>query len=132
MHSLPIKTAKRCEMLNITQQVAKLLAGMDMVNGALHVFSPHTTAAVTINEAFDPDVAADMLQHLAKLVPRDENFRHAEGNSDAHIKTSLIGPGVLVPVENRELALGTWQGIFFCEFDGPRSRTVWMQALPGK
>ena len=129
MRILSIKTAKRCEMINITSQAAKLLAEMDIVNGALHVFSPHTTASVTINEAFDPEVAADMLRHLDKIVPRDGNFRHAEGNSDAHIKTSLVGPGVLVPVENGKLALGAWQGIFFCEFDGPRSRTVWVQAL---
>ncbi len=118
-------------MLDITRQVAALLPELGISDGALHIFSPHTTAGVTINEACDPDVASDMLQHLSKLVPRDENFRHAEGNSDAHIKTSLVGPGVMVPVENGKLALGTWQGIFFCEFDGPRNRTVWVQALKG-
>ena len=131
MQTLSIKTQKRCEMIDITRQVASLLAGMEITSGALHVFSPHTTAGITINEACDPDVAADMLQHLSKLVPRDENFRHAEGNSDAHIKTSLVGPGVIVPVENGKLALGAWQGIFFCEFDGPRNRNVWVQAIKG-
>lgn len=133
MHTLAIKTKQRGEMIDITRQIAALLPDLGIVNGVVHVFSPHTTGAVTINEACDPDVAGDMLYYLDKLVRHDDaNFRHAEGNSAAHIKTSLIGPGVLIPVEDGKLCLGTWQGVFFCEFDGPRQRNVWVQALPGK
>ena len=133
MLTLSIHTKQRCAMVDITRQVEGLLAKLGISDGAVQVFSPHTTAGVTINEACDPDVAADMLYYLDKLVGHDDaGFRHAEGNSAAHIKTSLLGPGVLVPVQNGKLALGTWQGIFLCEFDGPRSRKVWVQALAGK
>lgn len=132
MRTLPIsiKTSCRDEMIDITRQVAALLPELGIVDGAVHIFSPHTTAGITINEACDPDVARDMLYCLDKLVRHDDpNYCHAEGNSAAHIKTSLLGPGVLAPVADGKLKLGAWQGIFFCEFDGPRSRTVWVQAV---
>ncbi len=133
MHTLSIKTGQRAEMVDITRQIEALLPELGVVSGAVQVFSPHTTGAVTINEACDPDVAGDMLYYLDKLVPHDDgNFRHAEGNSAAHIKTSLIGPGVIIPVEGGKLCLGAWQGIFFCEFDGPRHRKVWVRTLSGK
>ncbi len=129
MESLNLKTQNRAELVDITRAVANLLPSLGVANGAIYVFSPHTTAGITINEACDPDVAADMLAFLDRLVPLRNNYRHAEGNSAAHIKTSLIGPGVIVPVENNRLQLGTWQGIFFCEFDGPRNRTVWIRKI---
>jgi len=92
--------------------------------GACHVFVPHTTAGVTINEGADPDVAADVASHLAELVPKEAAFEHAEGNSDSHIKTILVGPSCTTPVRGGKLALGTWQAIFLCEWDGPRTRRV--------
>ncbi len=132
MQTLTVKTGQRAEMIDITRQIANLLPELGIVNGAVHIFSPHTTAGVTINEACDPDVATDMLYYLDKLVRHDDpHYRHAEGNSAAHIKTSLIGPGVLAPVQDGKLKLGAWQGVFFCEFDGPRARTVWVQAVSG-
>ncbi len=96
---------------------------------ALLVFVPHTTAAVTINENADPSVRADILTELNKVIPFEDGYTHGEGNSAAHVKASLIGSSVSVPVENGRLCLGTWQGIYFCEFDGPRQRQVWIQAL---
>ena len=133
MRTLVVKTGQRAEMIDITRQVAALLPELGISEGIVHAFCPHTTGAMTINEACDPDVASDMLYYLDKLVRHDDpGFRHAEGNSAAHIKASLIGPGVFVPVEGGKLKLGTWQGIFFCEFDGPRNRNVWVRALPAK
>ena len=130
MRELNIKTSRRDEMIDITRQIAALLPELGLMDGAVHIFSPHTTAGITINEACDPDVARDMLYYLDKLVRHDDpNYRHAEGNSAAHIKTSLMGPGVLAPVENGKIKLGNWQGIFFCEFDGPRHRTVLVRAV---
>ncbi len=132
MRELNIKTSRRDEMIDITRQIAALLPELGIVDGSVHIFSPHTTAAVTINEACDPDVARDMLYYLDKLVRHDDpNYRHAEGNSAAHIKTSLMGAGVLASVADGKLQLGTWQGVFFCEFDGPRNRTVWLRAVSG-
>ena len=132
MRVLNIKTSRRDEMIDITRQIAALLPELGITDGAVHIFSPHTTAGITINEACDPDVARDMLYYLDKLVRHDDpNYRHAEGNSAAHIKTSLVGPGVLAPVANGKLTLGTWQGVFLCEFDGPRNRTVWLRAVSG-
>ena len=100
-------------------------------NGAVLVFCPHTTAAVTINENADPDVLRDLIKGLASIAPVDGGWRHAEGNSDGHLKTSLVGPSVLVPLSDGQLSLGTWQGIYLCEFDGPRSRKVDVTLLPG-
>ncbi len=93
------------------------------------LFCPHTTAAVTINEAADPSVVRDIITNLRKLIPEHGDYRHLEGNSDAHIKSSAFGPSLLVPVENVQLCLGTWQGVFFCEFDGPRSRKLHLKWL---
>jgi len=150
MRTLSLTTTRREEFLDITAEVAAILkdmvreavlpAGLSgwLSEGAVLVYSPHTTAAVTINEGADPDVRRDMLAHLAHLVPLEggpnggvvAGFRHAEGNSDAHIKTSLMGPSQLVPVAGGRLQLGTWQKIYFCEFDGPRRRSVLVQFLP--
>lgn len=129
MLQLTVPSTRREEFLDITPQVAQALRDCGLAEGALLVYSPHTTAGITINEGADPDVRRDMLQHLASLVPERAGFRHAEGNSDAHIKTSLMGPSQLVPVSGGRLQLGAWQKIYLCEFDGPRRRTVLVQPL---
>jgi secondary thiamine-phosphate synthase enzyme len=119
-----VQTSRRSELVNITDQVAEVVARSRLAEGVCHVFVPHTTAGVTVNEGADPDVASDVESHLAELVPRESQFEHAEGNSDAHIKTVLVGPSCAVPVRDGKLALGTWQAIFLCEWDGPRTRRV--------
>lgn len=131
MQTFGVATQKREEFLDITPQVAQALRASGLMEGAVLVYSPHTTAGITINEGADPDVKRDMLAHLATLVPNRAGFRHAEGNSDAHIKVSLMGPSQLVPVTGGAMALGTWQKIYLCEFDGPRRRTVLVQVLAG-
>jgi secondary thiamine-phosphate synthase enzyme len=118
---LEIRTTARTEMVDITSRVAAALGGAD--GGLCHVFVPHTTAAVVINESADPDVARDLVAAYRAMVPA-VRFAHAEGNSDAHLLATLLGSSVLVPLEHGRLALGTWQGIFFVELDGPRSRRV--------
>lgn len=118
---LEIRTTARTEMIDITSRVAAALGGAD--GGLCHVFVPHTTAAVVINESADPDVARDLVTAYRAMVPA-VRFAHAEGNSDAHLLATLLGSSVSVPVEHGRLALGTWQGIFFVELDGPRSRRV--------
>ncbi len=111
--------------MDITDRVQAALHQSDPgFTGVAYIFVPHTTAAVTINEGADPSVAQDLIAGLACLVPRDAGYRHSEGNSDAHIKTSLVGSQVVVPVENGRLTLGTWQSIYLAEFDGPRTRKV--------
>jgi secondary thiamine-phosphate synthase enzyme len=118
-----IQTAQRCEMIDITARVQRQLVRSEIRDGFALVFVPHTTAAVTINENADPDVKSDLLQKLETLVPqREAYYKHAEGNSDSHVKTSLVGNTVTVLVEDGRLILGQWQGIYFCEFDGPRQR----------
>jgi secondary thiamine-phosphate synthase enzyme len=110
--------------VDITSNVGSAVERSGVRDGVCHVYVPHTTAGVTINEGADPDVARDLERHLAKLVPVDAGFEHTEGNSDAHIKTALVGPSVNAPVRAGRLALGTWQAIFLCEWDGPRTRDV--------
>ena len=124
MKQLNIETKKRIEMADITAEVSKVVKESGILRGICFVYIPHTTAAVTINENADPDVPRDILEKLDELVPADAKYRHREGNADAHIKSSLIGSHVAVMVENSTLVLGTWQSIFFCEFDGPRRRNV--------
>lgn len=127
MRQFSVSTTRREEFVDITPQVAQAVPAD--FEGAVLVYSPHTTAGVTVNEGADPDVRRDMLAHLAALVPARADFRHAEGNSDAHIKTSLMGPSQVIPVTGGRLALGVWQKIYLCEFDGPRQRTVLVQPL---
>lgn len=124
MTTISIKTHKRCDMLNITSQVREVVRNSGVVAGLVVVHVPHTTAAVTINENADPDVVHDILLTLEEMYPKDRpGYRHDEGNSDAHIKSSLFGPSLTVIIEDGDLVLGTWQGIYFCEFDGPRNRS---------
>ena len=114
--------------IDITGQVRKIVAAGNVQNGLCQIFVPHTTAGVTINENADPDVVTDMLAALGKMVP-DLPYRHSEGNSPAHVKSSLVGCSITVPISEGRLCLGTWQGIYFCEFDGPRTRKVWVQLV---
>ncbi len=127
--SLEVVTGSRTEFIDITAQVQKKLDKIDMDSGLLFVYCPHTTGAVTINEGADPAVKRDILEVLNSVVPWNFDYRHMEGNSPAHIKASLIGEGVHVIVEDHKLCLGTWQRIFFCEFDGPRRRKLWLKPL---
>ena len=127
MYKIKIATTLNTEMIDITAQVRKLVDAQKTSISTCVVFIPHTTAGITINENADPAVRRDMLVELNKIVPQRDYFTHIEGNSAAHIKASLIGSAVTVPVENGKLALGTWQGIYICEFDGPREREVWIQ-----
>ena len=124
MKTLSLKTRSRTEMLPITAQLRELVRTEGWRTGALLVYCPHTTAGFTINENADPDVQRDMCSYMNKLVPQSGDFRHMEGNSDSHIKTSLFGPHVMLIVEEGEIQLGMWQGVYFCEWDGPRSRNV--------
>jgi secondary thiamine-phosphate synthase enzyme len=130
MDSFQIQTLHRNELVEITGQVRQAVQGRGVRQGICVVYCPHTTAAITINENSDPEVSHDMLAHLGRAVPqRQPDFRHAEENSDSHIKASLVGPSVTVLVEGGDLVLGRWQGVFFCEFDGPRTRNVHVQVL---
>jgi secondary thiamine-phosphate synthase enzyme len=119
-----VTTRRRAHLVDITKRVAEAVERFGVADGTCHVFVPHTTAGVTINEGADPDVAADIEAHLAELVPKEAAYEHAEGNSDSHIKTVLVGPACMAPVRGGKLALGTWQAIFLCEWDGPRTRRV--------
>ncbi len=131
MQSISLRTHRRCELLDITPQVQNALDKSGLTDGAVSVYVPHTTAGVTINENADPSVVADLLNILERLVPESGGYRHPEGNSDSHCKASMMGASVTVPVQAGKLALGTWQGIYFCEFDGPRSRTFQVVPLAG-
>ncbi|MGZ3648228.1 MAG: secondary thiamine-phosphate synthase enzyme YjbQ [Syntrophales bacterium] len=124
MKQFAVRTNTRTEMIDITDRIRILVKESRIKSGVCHVFVPHTTAAVTINENADPDVPRDILTELEKIIPFNDHYRHVEGNSAAHIKASIVGASETVFIENGELVLGTWQSIFFCEFDGPRSRRV--------
>ena len=127
MEDLSVRTRSRTEMLDITAEVQRVVASAGAGSGVCVVFVPHTTAGVTINENADPSVQRDIIAELNKVIPFEDDYAHSEGNSAAHIKASLMGSSVSVPIEDGRLQLGTWQGIFFCEFDGPRRRRVWVQ-----
>jgi secondary thiamine-phosphate synthase enzyme len=131
--TIGVKTSRRTELVNITAEVARRVAASGIANGLCHLYVPHTTAGLTINEGDDPDVARDIEATLDRLVPRDAAYKHYEGNADSHVKTTLVGVSQTVFIEGGRLALGRWQAIFFCEFDGPRSREVHLkiQAAPG-
>jgi secondary thiamine-phosphate synthase enzyme len=128
-HEIPVKTDRRNQIIDITEKVQNAVHDSGIKDGLAIVFVLHTTAAVTINENADPSVKSDMLGFLERLVPQDAGFRHSEDNSDAHIKSSLVGPQIAIIVSDGQLVLGTWQGIYFCEFDGPRSRRVTVKLI---
>ncbi len=127
LNRLTIRTRSQSELMDITPLVRDVVDKSEIENGVCHVFVPHTTAGITINENADPSVRQDILMELDKLVPWQGNYTHLEGNAAAHIKASLVGSSETIPVENGELVLGTWQGVFFAEFDGPRRREVWVK-----
>ncbi len=133
MHSrsetLNFKTSSREELVDITGSIQKMVTQAGVNSGIVCVYSPHTTAGITIQENADPDVQYDIITHLKRLIPAEADFRHREGNSDAHIKASLMGTSQMIIVNDGRLVLGTWQAIYFCEFDGPRSRRVWVKLL---
>jgi secondary thiamine-phosphate synthase enzyme len=130
MTSFEVRTSRRTEFVEITDQVRRAVKAAGLRSGVCVVYCPHTTAAITIQENADPDVVHDMLLWLNQHIPKDvPGFRHAEGNSDSHLKSSLVGSSATVLVENGDLVLGTWQGVYFCEFDGPRTRSVLVQPI---
>ena len=127
LNRLSIRTHSRSELMDITPLVRDIVHKSKIENGVCYVFVPHTTAGITINENADPSVRQDILMELDKLVPWQGDYAHLEGNAAAHIKASLVGSSETIPVEKGDLALGTWQGVFFAEFDGPRRREVWIK-----
>ncbi len=126
-----VKTNARSELRDITQDVARVIKQSGIQSGICHLYVPHTTAGICINEAADPDVAVDIANALDRLVPRDAGYKHFEGNADSHVKATLVGASETIPIEGGQLALGRWQGIFFCEFDGPREREVNVKIISG-
>ena len=131
METLELRTPRREALVRINPALTDLIAAKGWQDGAVVVFCPHTTAGLTVNEDADPDVATDMVMAMNRLIPRDAGYRHAEGNSDAHVKTTLVGPSLTLIVSGGRLQLGTWQGVYLCEWDGPRTRKVWVQWLRG-
>jgi secondary thiamine-phosphate synthase enzyme len=130
--TLSITTRAQTELLDITAEVSRAVAASGVKQGLCMLYVPHTTAGITINESADPSVRADILMVLNRIVPWKADYRHLEGNSPAHVKATLVGASQQIAVENGSLVLGTWQGIFFCEFDGPRQRTVHVRVLAGE
>ena len=126
---LNVKSRQRSELVDITERVQEVLAEAGAKSGICYVFVPHTTAGITVNEGADPSVQVDILMGLERLVPRDAGYQHQEGNSDAHIKSTMTGSSLYLPYDEGRLVLGTWQSVFFCEFDGPRHRRVGLSLM---
>jgi secondary thiamine-phosphate synthase enzyme len=129
---LSVKTNAKTELIDITSKVQSIVKQSAITDGICMLYVPHTTAAVTINESADPNVKDDIIMILNQVVPWEANYRHLEGNSPAHVKATLVGPSELIGIENGNLVLGTWQGIFFCEFDGPRNRKLHIRLIKEK
>jgi secondary thiamine-phosphate synthase enzyme len=129
MEIFPVRTTQRHQFVDVTDQVQKCVDEAGFKDGLVCVFVPHTTAGVTMNENADPDVVTDVLDTLAKVIPERAGYRHVEGNSDSHVKSSLIAPSLIAIVEDGRLKLGTWQAIYFTEFDGPRNRQCWVKMI---
>jgi len=127
MRSFSVRTHKHTQFLDITRDVQSAVSDLGVKSGVLTIFVPHTTAGITVNENADPDVTSDIADVLDRIVPWQANYKHCEGNAAAHVKASMMGSAVQVIVEDGRLQLGTWQAIYFCEFDGPRSRNVWVR-----
>ncbi|MCA0173579.1 secondary thiamine-phosphate synthase enzyme YjbQ [Bacillus sp. RAR_GA_16] len=129
---ISVKTSERDEMIDITREVRSAIHEANIKQGVVMVYSAHTTAGITINENADPDVKHDMLMRLDEVYPWEHpKYRHAEGNSASHLKTSTVGASQMIIIEEGDMILGTWQGIYFCEFDGPRNRTVYIKTMEG-
>lgn len=130
MKEIAVRTTSHAQFVNIDAEIQSAIAATGIHDGICFVFVPHTTAGLTINENADPDVTADMIQALERAVPWKAGYAHAEGNAAAHVKASMMGFSQAVPVRGGRLAFGTWQSLYFCEFDGPRSRKVWVRVIP--
>ena len=129
MEKITVKTSKKNELVDITLEIKGIIETLDMENGMCLVFCPHTTAGITVNEIFDPTVRGDIVFSFNKISPDYKEFRHTEGNSNAHVKSSIMGGSVNLIINGGKIMLGHWQGIYFAEFDGPRTREVWMQVI---
>jgi secondary thiamine-phosphate synthase enzyme len=131
LEEIAVRSGRREEMIDVTTQVRAAVRRSGVDAGVAIIYCPHTTAAVTIQENADPDVRTDLMGHLVRLIPQDAGFHHAEGNADGHIKASLVGTSEMVPLDGGKLCLGTWQAVFFCEFDGPRDRRLLVKVVAG-
>ncbi|MFQ3548255.1 MAG: secondary thiamine-phosphate synthase enzyme YjbQ [Armatimonadota bacterium] len=131
MEVFSLNTKRRTEFIDITSKVQEIIKSSGVESGIVCVFVPHTTAGITINEDADPSVIRDITKQLSEIAPENHSYTHMEGNSDSHIKSSLFGPSLNVIIENGNLQLGTWQGLYFAEFDGPRSRKCWVKIIKG-
>jgi len=129
---LTVKSKTRTQLIDITHEIQKAVGSSGISEGLCMLYVPHTTAAITINESADPSVASDIIMVLNEVIPWKADYRHLEGNSPAHIKSTLVGASEIITIENGSLVLGTWQGIFFCEFDGPRTRKLHMRLMKGE
>jgi len=129
---LTVKSKTRTQLIDITAEIQKTVRSSGIIEGLCMLYVPHTTAAVTINESADPSVASDIMMVLDEVIPWKADYHHLEGNSPAHIKSTLVGASEIIAIENGSLVLGTWQGIFFCEFDGPRTRKLHMRLMKGE
>lgn len=129
MKIINVSTTKRTDLIDITTQVQKMVSDSNVDSGIVTVYVPHTTCGITINEGADPDVVRDIKYQLEKLIPYQQGYHHLEGNADSHIKTCLVGSSENIIIENGQLVLGTWQSIFLCDFDGPRTRKVYIKVL---
>jgi len=129
---LTVKSKTRTQLVDITSEIQKAVRSSGLFEGLCMLYVPHTTAAITINESADPDVASDIMMVLNEVIPWKADYRHLEGNSPAHVKSTLVGFSEIIAIENGSLVLGTWQGIFFCEFDGPRTRKLHMRLMKGE
>ncbi len=130
IYTLSVRSSVREEMIDITPNITDVIFRGGVKNGMCYLYVPHTTAGITINENADPSVKADIIEQLKKIVPYGRNYKHLEGNADAHIKSTLVGVSLSIFIKNGRLVLGRWQGIFFCEFDGPRNREVHVKIIP--
>jgi len=131
MQTLTVKTDRRTQLVDVTAQIQSAVSASRVANGVCYLYVPHTTAGITINECADPDVARDVEGALDRLVPATAPYRHSEGNSDSHVKSVLVGASQVIHVEGGKLVLGRWQGVFFCEFDGPRDRWLKVKVVAG-
>jgi secondary thiamine-phosphate synthase enzyme len=127
VEKMKVNTKKRTEMVDITAEIKKIVGKVKMEQGLIHVYCPHTTAAITVNENYDASVQRDISETLSSLIPHHSSYAHTEGNADAHIKSAIVGSSRTIFIQGGEVCLGTWQGIYFCEFDGPRTREVWIK-----
>lgn len=129
MERISIQTRKRIDFVEITGQIEEIVKNKNVKSGVCFIFVPHTTCGLTINENADPSVRKDIIEKLSQLIPENDKYFHTEGNSDSHIKSSIIGQSLTVFIEDNSLQLGTWQGIYLCEFDGPRTRQIWIRII---